>query len=352
MDKTTYPWRGLFVGAGLCAALAAIEPHVKMRLHTNGLCTDYINAGAVLFLFLLALALGPLRALTGRKWLDVPDLAVVFAMLAVACTIPSHGLLAPLLTLVTGASYYATPHNHFEEWILQRLPDWLLVRGEAARFFYEKLPPSEPFPVSAWIQPAIAWTILIAAVFLAQISLAALFYEPWARHERLAFPLVRLPAEMVRSAEDRGSRRPGHLLRDPIFWAGVALTFFIAGSRGLAFYHPETPTLPKISSWLAFFNGTTRILVTFSFVIVGFSYLLNTRVLLSIWFFHLLMKVVSGALILHGVALEGENEPWGGSTLLATHLNGGSMIALVLFGVWTAREHLARVLRDAWRGGH
>lgn len=339
------------MGLALAAVLAALEPYVKLKLHTNGLCTDSINAGAVLFLFFLALLVWPMKSVRGWKILDSRDLAVIFSMLAVACAIPSHGLLAPLLSMVTGASYYATPNNHFEEMVLARLPDWLLVKGDAARYFYERLPQGESIPLDAWLKPAMAWGLLLAGVYTVQISLAILLYEQWTQQERLAFPLVRLPLEMVKAGDEKAIRRGRFLFRDPLFWAGLVLTLLIVGSRGLTFYFPDVPTLPRISARFPILRDTTTIHVIFSFVIAGFSYLLNTRVLLSVWFFHLLMKVVSGMMTLNGVALEGENERWGGSTLLNTHINGGSMIVLVLFGFWMAREHWAGVFREGWRDG-
>jgi hypothetical protein len=56
-----YPCKGLVLGAVLCVTLSVFEPHVKLRLHTNGLCTDYVSAGALLFTFVLCLLLGGMR---------------------------------------------------------------------------------------------------------------------------------------------------------------------------------------------------------------------------------------------------------------------------------------------------
>lgn len=341
--RAAYPWRGFLFGAVLCAALAYVEPYVKLRLHTNGLCTDYINAGAVVFLFIAALVASGFRLLSGRWLLRGDDLAVVFSMLAMACAIPSHGLLAPLLSVITGASYYANDTNQWAEFVLPKLPKWMIVRGDAAKYFYEKLPDGQPFPWSAWAEPAVAWGILILAVYTVMVCVVIVLYEQWSRREKLGFPLARLPYEMTRAGEGRA------LFRQGLFWAGLVVSFVVVGSRGLAYYYPNFPALPRTWYWFRLLRETTTITVVFSFVIIGFSYLLNTRVLLSIWFFHLLIKVVSGTFTLAGVEIEGANEPWGGTTLLMTLVNGGAMIALVLFGLWAAREHLWQVLREAWQ---
>ena len=110
MDNLTRPerrtsWRGFVAGGALCLGLALFEPYVKLLLHTNGLCTDYISAGAILFLFLTVILVALFRWLSGCIGLSRKDLATVLIMLLVACAIPSHGLLAPLYPVITGVYY-------------------------------------------------------------------------------------------------------------------------------------------------------------------------------------------------------------------------------------------------------
>lgn len=343
--RERYPVRAVMLGALLCALLAYIEPNVKLRLHTNGLCTDYINAGAVVFLFVMVVLITAVKLFTSRLLLDSGELAIIFSMLAVACAIPSHGLLAPLLSVITGGSYYANDFNRWEELILVRLPEWLIIKGEPVRQFYEQLPKGESFPLVVWIKPAIGWFILICAVYTVMISMVVLLYEQWTQRERLSFPLVRLPAEMARVGEGRG------VLRSGAFWFGLGLSFLVVCSRALAYYFPRFPALPRIWHRFPLLRNMSSITVVFSFVIIGFSYLLSTRVLLSLWFFHLLMKLVSGFVRLYGLELDGPTEPWGGSTLFNTHINGGAMLALVLFCLWTGREHIRVLLLKGGSNG-
>jgi len=107
--------RGLILGIVLTPLLSITEPYVKLILHTNGFCTDYDTAGALVFLFLLLMAIGGLGRISRRFNISKPDLITIYTMLIVASAIPSHGLLAPLYPVIAGVTYYATPENRWAE---------------------------------------------------------------------------------------------------------------------------------------------------------------------------------------------------------------------------------------------
>ncbi len=394
--KGRFPWRGFLAGVVMCLMLSITEPYVKLLLHTNGLCTDYITAGAMLFLILLILAVAVARnpvlskiffiiviilglTIGILRFLEVGervegiilgltvlgfvlaflslggfilragskgDLITAFCMLIVASAIPAHGLLCPIFPVITGLFYYATPQNRWGELIHPHLPRWIAPQGEMAidRFFVG-LSEGEKVPWGAWAEPLLAWSLLIFAVFFVMISMMVILRKQWVEKERLIFPLTRLPLEMVRE-DERGVKL---LFRNRLMWIGFAIAFLIFGLRGLKNYFPTVPA-PSLIYGFSILRQTTTITLFLSFLILGFSYLLSLDVALSIWFFHLLVKIESGIFSILGFSLTGHGEGWCGSSVATTHQNGGAIIALVLFGLWIARRHLFDVFKKAFTG--
>ena len=339
-------WRGLGLGVILCLLLAYAEPYVKLRLHTNGLCTDYITAGALLFFFILLVILWPLRVATRTGLLSTSDLVTIYVMLTVACAIPSHGLLAPLFPVITGVYYYATAENQWADLIHAHLPKWMVIHDEsAARLFFEGAGEGAEgaVPWAVWLTPLLAWAVLILAAYWVMLCLAVIFRRQWTEVERLTFPLVRLPLEMVQT--DEKGRRP--FFRSRAMWIGFAVAFILMGSHGLRYYYPDVP-VPRLHWYLRVLSGRITFQFFISFIIIGFSYLLPLDVALSLWFFHILIKYQAALMEMNGITLTGGRELWGGSSLATTHQNAGAIIMLVLFGLWLSRQHLWRVLRQAF----
>ena len=72
----------------------------------------------------------------------------------------------------------------------------------------------------------IGWIVgvLIGLVYFAFLCLATIFRKQWADNERLAFPLVRLPAEMIGN--------PGGFLFNRLMWVGFAIPMIVYTING------------------------------------------------------------------------------------------------------------------------
>src|SRR5690606_19998588 len=114
-------------------------------------------------------------------------------MVLVSCSLPSSGLMRYLPSSLVGLNYHSASHNQRLQ-ILEELdlPQWMFpaVEGETVREragsmlyrdFYGRLssvpsdaPMSEllaAIPWRAWVQPAVTWGLLLAALFGAVICL-------------------------------------------------------------------------------------------------------------------------------------------------------------------------------------
>ena len=69
--------------------------------------------------------------------------------------------------------------------------------------FYEGLPRGDAIPWEGWIVPLLAWSVFIAGLYAATLGITLLFHRHWSDHERLVYPLMRLPIEMARGVGGR-----------------------------------------------------------------------------------------------------------------------------------------------------
>ena len=98
--------------ASLCIAIGS--PYGNMVIRGSYLSIDFSTAGALALFFLLTGFFNALlRCFATSLALGRRELIVVYIMMIVASAIPTMGLSEYLLTIITGAQYFATPEN---EW--------------------------------------------------------------------------------------------------------------------------------------------------------------------------------------------------------------------------------------------
>ncbi len=66
---------------------------------------------------------------------------------AVACTVPTVGLVCVLIPHISAGTYYATPENEWAAKALPYVPSCLRVTDEGAvKYFYEGMPRGQSVP--------------------------------------------------------------------------------------------------------------------------------------------------------------------------------------------------------------
>ena len=342
--------RSLVLGAALALLLSVACPYSVLVLQNAGLTSDYITAGAMMLLLLLAGLINPLL-----KWVWPPlslrrgELVVVYVMMIVASAIPTWGLVTNLCHIVTRPFYYATPENRWAELIQPLIPAWLAPRDpEASRYFYEGLPAGSSIPWGAWFIPALAWGSAMLAAYLLMVACMVILRRPWVEQERLVFPLAQLPLEILRGCDE--GLFPV-LFRRPLTWVGFALPFVVQLCRGLHHYFFFIPEIRTYFDPVMLFRDSVALLIFVNFAIIGLSYLLGLQVSFSVWFFHLLGRFQTGIENLLGLTTTGHNEALTGSSVSLSHQGMGAMVVLVAAMLWSARAHLRQVARAAFRRG-
>ena len=320
-----------------------------MVVRGSFMALDFSTPGAIFLFFLLT---GGVNVLLGKirpaLALARGELLVVYIMMIVATAIPTMGLTEYLLPIITSAQYYATPENEWATLILPHIPTWMVPQdAEAVKWFYEGAPPGRGIPWHAWVIPLCYWSVVIASLYAVMISTMVILRRQWADNERLIYPIIQVPLEMVRESGDGSLIRP--FFRSPVMWAGFLLPVLIGTIRGLHAYYNFVPDADLVTT-LRFFRNTVGVQFRLSFPMVGFSYLINLDIAFGLWFFNLLGACIKGMMRMAGISGTENVGPYGaGHEPILAHQAQGAMIILIVFGLWMARGHLKTVFGCAFR---
>jgi hypothetical protein len=291
--------------------------------------------------------------LAGR-WLGPRDRVLIYVVLAVGLPVSASGLVLRFLPALVTGSYggFTNPNGRYYE-IARHIPRWM-VPGEpgssAAAAAFEG---GAPVPWSSWVLPLGFWALFFAAIFLVSLSLAFILRKRWIETERLGFPLLILPLELIQCQE---GGRP--ILKHRGFWAGVLIPGVVFGINGLHHYYPavgEVGTTLNLGDflldypWKAMAPFTSQFQFEFSPMLTGIAYLMPVEVSFSTWFFFLLSRFqllvvhILGLSDSHG-SFPGLGAQWGDwpntVPFFMCQARGG-LLLIGLYGLWSAR--------GAWR---
>ena len=336
-------FRGLFLGALLCVAIALGVPHTTMLVKGTPMGFSSSTPAAYCLLFFLLITVHVALALPKRQWgLQWGELVTIAIMMMVAAAIPSRGVTGMLLPMITGTYYYASAENKWAEVVHPHLTEWMLMGDpEAVRGFYEGSIGPTTIPWASWLPPLGYWLLFYAALYLTLISIAVILRRQWVEHERLAYPLAQVALAMI---EDEG--RPSLLkpfFKSRLMWIGFAIPFLVGSLNALHHYFPSVAQI-QLNTRVSFLGANLP--VNLNFLMLGFSFLINSTLSLSLWFFLLIYTLQQHVLGLLGIdTLQATLGPW--STPVTGHQMMGALIVMVGAGLWVGRHHLAEVWRQA-----
>ena len=309
---------------------------------------------AVVGLFIFLFMANALIKLIAPRWtLSSAEIMIVYCMMLVGAMISSRGLMEMWLPMLVGVNYYANPGGGWPGLFFPHIKKWLVPwdpagQGQqpAALGFYEGLHHGEPIPWHLWAVPLLSWGVLAVLVIFGYFCLAALLRKQWVESERLSFPLVQLPLEMVQAETARS------FLRNPFTWLGFLIPVILYTIIGLSKIYPWVPAIKLDWSLNAYFRARPWIdmyhtPIRLSFAVLGFGYLLPLDVLFSFWFFFLLTRLMDVVASIAGMDLQI-------MPLFTTHVFIGyqAMGAYVVLAFYLARvswPHLREVARKAIR---
>ncbi len=341
-----FTFRSFLIGVILSLFISIAGPYANIFIQGSSPMLTSLPLIAVFLLFMLILLVNvPLNKLS--IGLKKGELLIIFIMMLVACAIPTMGMTGNLLGVITGLQYYATPVNRWAELILPHVPKWLIPQdSEAVRCFFEGLPRGAKIPWGAWKLPLISWLSFILALYAVMYAMMVIIRKQWMEKERLMYPLMQLPNEMMENPE-KGSVI-NQFFKNPILWFGIAVPVVISSINGLHTYFHFVPEI-ILRNYVPMLRDTTRLSFNISFPVLGISYLLATDLSLGLWLFAVLGTIQTGIFRMIGYSIGGR-EAYCASSPSVSHQGFGAMIVLVGVIIWTARHHLRDVFKKAFTG--
>jgi len=347
MAKSPFTWRAFLAGSLGALAIGMGTQYGVMMIHGSYMAIDFSTAGAIfLFFVMVAIINVALGKVNIRFALTSPELKTVYIMMTVACAIPTMGLTAQLLPILTAPFYYALPENSWAEVLQPHIKPWLVPQGQRQiKYFYESSPAWEGgVPWGIWLKPLLIWGIFLLALYFVMICITVILRKQWIDRERLVFPLAQLPLEMVK---DEGNSPVKPFLKNGVMWIGFGIPFLFGSMKGLHHYFPAVPSM-ELAHSTPIFRRSMGLSFRLSFPMIGFFYLVHLDAAFSLWFFNLLSLVVRGMMHIFGITMRESLGIYGTPSPIFAHQGMGAMITLVLAGMWIGRGHLKDVVKKAF----
>ena len=284
---------------------------------------------------LLLAALNPLiRRLPYVRDLSHGEIILVYLFVTVGTFMFACGVTRFLIATVSAPWYYTTPTAPIDE-IAPFIPGWLSPsEGIYHKWLYEASPTGE-VPWEVWRIPIAVWSGFFLLFGGTLLCLMVLFSEQWIEHERLVFPLVRLPLQVL------GDEGGVPLFKNPITWIGVGLAatlniFLMV--RAVYFGGPQGTLNFDLASGITDYPWRYLRPMTIDLRpdLIGLGYLISTELSFSIWFFYLFQKAQAIIMAMSGYRLGGMPFP--------QEQGIGAYLVMGVVLLWKGRQ----VFRHAW----
>ena len=332
-------------GCLLCAIIAIGAPYGRQIIKGTAMTLTSATPAALFLFFVFLLSVQLLLGAWKHHWrFQRGELITIFIMMMVASAIPTKGVTALLLPMITGTYYFASPENKWSEIIHPHLPKWLLVEDPTAvKGFYEGTGGGSNIPWGSWLPPLLGWLAFYVALYLTLICLCVILRRQWAENERLPYPLVQVPLAMIN--EQGGRHRLKPFFKNWAMWVGFSIPFVFSCINALHHYIPEIAVI-NLTAGIPFLAPGVSLRFTLNFLMLGLSFFISSGVGFSLWFFYLLHQVESSAIYYMGTRHIEDLGHWTEAGL--GHQMMGALIVLVFASLWTGRQHFRRLWRKAW----
>jgi hypothetical protein len=299
--------------------------------------------GAVCILFALAAINLLCRYVLPSLALAGAEMLVVYVMITTSSTLSSSGQLHFIIPTVAAAWHYANDANAWASTFHRFVPHWMAqTNPDALDGFYKG---RSTVPWGAWLPQMATWIGFMLALAFASLCIVSLLRRQWVDRERLAFPTVALPLELM---------EPGvPLFRRPLFWMGAAIPFAFAVLNTIALNDPRLPLISlradiDLAQYMTQppWNAMGRTPVSFYPFVIGVAYFIPVDVTFSSWFFFLLTRVenIAGAALNIDAGMTGSQKatfPFIGQQ------GAGAFLALTLVSLWLARGYFKEIFIKA-----
>lgn len=268
------------------------------------------------------------------------DLLIIYTMLSIASGISGLDMMQDVVSNLGHAFWYATPENDWEQLFWRYLPKHLIVDNlKALRGYYEESSNLLiPLHFRAWFVPCLMWTGFISLLVLMMTCLNVVLRKQWIEHEKLSYPIIQLPLEMIRHRDLSG------LFGNRVLIIGFLLAVGINLLNGLGVFYPMIPQIPirgydlrqllTEKPW----SAVSWFPIRFYPFVIGLGFLIPLDLSFSCWSFYLIYKlqlIIGSAVGLRSLP----RFPYGNEQAV------GAYIGLCTLALWSSRRHLWAIFR-------
>lgn len=303
---------------------------------------------AVLVLFIIALLNVVLRRLAPKLVVGPAEMGLIYIALCIASTLSAHDAVQVLAPMMAHVHRYAGPENNWQSLIIEHQPAWLTVSDQdSLKILYEgDGSVHDPAVYRPWLGPSAWWIAFAFAFHMATFGLVSMFRRRWIESERLTFPIIQLPMELMHGR--------GRFLREPALWIALGIALSVDILNGLHTLYPLVPQIPTRGQavpgfdlgaqiWDRPWNAIGFTPLAFYPIVIGLGLLLPTELAFSCWFFFWFWRAVK--ILVRAWGLEFIPQfPYIDFQSL------GGYIGIALFALYLSRRHVADVLRAAFGG--
>jgi hypothetical protein len=335
-----------------------IEPIIDLKFSNTYLGATHFPPGAIGVLFLLLLLNAPLKLVYRKLALARREVLCVYIACLFSVLVAGHGSENFFLACLLAPFYYATPENHWLDFLQKYLPAWFSpslqpgghLNEAVYRGWYDGAHGIVPW--SAWLVPLAMWSTLLLASYVMLACLAVMLRAQWSENEALAFPLLKFPLEMTAHLESEN--RENHFWKNRSMWLGFALAAFVQIFNGLHIYFPDVPKIPLTIDSAPYlteapWNQIGDVPIMVWPLAVGITFLLTTEISFSLWFFYWFSK--SQFILAWALGYPPSTLPripgFGGIPAFMSYARIGSFFAYVAGMLWVGREHWKFIARRA-----
>ncbi len=357
--------RAIVLGLAFSMLICALTPFNNIYRQATPLGGGYFPLAPFFLLMLTVLLVAVLKKFNrGMLGFNGPELLLMWIMTVLVSGIAYTGLARTFFINLTAPFHFATAGNRWQEVLQPVLPHGLFpMDAGAIKLLYNGFDAGRQMgwlqilaqiPWLAWVGPLAAWSLFILLCYGVMICIVTIFSRQWIHHERMNFPLLRVPELMVEALETNQSRA---------FWTnrflliGMLIPICLHLLNGLNFYLPSIPQIPTLIlagpyfPKYGLFSGFHKLKIYFYPAFIGFAFLTARQISFSFWFFYLLGGLLFGLLALVGYAIPPAALGITFGPTLA-HPEETQMIGafgiFFLFIVWLARQHLWQVAAGAF----
>ena len=279
------------------------------------------------------------------------ELLVVYSILLVAGPIIGRTTTAWMLCGTIHYYYMSQVNLIWQTTFMSQVPTWFAPTDPlAAEGFFQG---QARVPWGLWLTPLGAWGGFMIALFLCALCIISLLQRQWIMNERLTFPLAQVPLELVGETRRGDPESAGRLAGAWVFWAGVLISFGLTFLNDIAFRWPAFPAIPlgplplMREQRVGPLGGIGEITLVLWPWLIAIAYLIPKELSFSCWFFWWVLVAANVLAVFGGAEPRDPSMIWDSNFPAPRFQGGGALLAIGIWGLWTARKHLLRAARVA-----